>query len=197
MKITDLSLRRPVTVIVVCLALAVLGIFSLGRLAIDMIPDISFPVIVIYTSYPGVSPEEVEENLTKTIENAAASASRVEKISSTSSEGSSFVIVEYQWGTDLADASNDLRERLDLIRDYIPDEATQPVLFKFDPSMAPDHDPLGGGPARPGQPALHRREHGQDQPGADRRGGQRGGGRRGAAPDQRGPEPGPAWPPTA
>jgi HAE1 family hydrophobic/amphiphilic exporter-1 len=137
MKITDLSVKRPVTVVIICLALAVLGVFSLGRLAIDMIPDISFPVIVIYTSYPGVSPEEVEENLTKTIENAAASASRVEKISSTSSEGSSLVIVEYQWGTDLADASNDLRERLDLIRDYIPDEATQPVLFKFDPSMAP------------------------------------------------------------
>ncbi len=137
MKITDLSIQRPVTVVVICLALAVLGIFSLGRLAIDMIPDISFPVIVIYTSYTGVSPEEVEENLTKTIENAAASASRVEKISSTSSEGTSLVIVEYQWGTDLADASNDLRERLDLIRDFIPDEATQPVLFKFDPSMMP------------------------------------------------------------
>ena len=137
MKITDLSIRRPVTVIVICLALAVLGTFSLGRLPIDMIPDISFPMIVIYTSYTGVSPEEMEENLTKTIENAAASASGVEKISSTSSEGSSLVIVEYQWGTDLAEASNDLRERLDLIRDYIPDEATQPVLFKFDPSMMP------------------------------------------------------------
>ncbi len=137
MKITDLSVKRPVTVVVICLALAVLGIFSLGRLAIDLIPDISFPVILIYTSYPGVSPEEVEENLTKTIENAAASASRVEKITSTSSEGSAFVVVEYQWGTDLADASNDLRERLDLIRDFIPEEATQPVLFKFDPSMMP------------------------------------------------------------
>jgi HAE1 family hydrophobic/amphiphilic exporter-1 len=136
-KITDLSIRRPVTVVVVCLALAVLGVFSLGRLPIDMIPDISFPMIVIYTSYPGVSPEEVEENLTKLVENSAASASRVEKISSTSSEGSSLVMVEYQWGTDLAEASNDLRERLDLIRDYIPDEATQPVLFKFDPSMMP------------------------------------------------------------
>ena len=74
MKITDLSVKRPVTVVVVCLALAVLGVFSLGRLAIDLIPDISFPVILIYTSYPGVSPEEVEENLTKTIETAATSS---------------------------------------------------------------------------------------------------------------------------
>jgi HAE1 family hydrophobic/amphiphilic exporter-1 len=136
-KITDLSIRRPVTVVVICLALAVLGVFALGRLPIDMIPDISFPVIVIYTTYPGVSPEEVEENLTKIVENSAASASGVEKISSTSSEGTSLVLVEYQWGTDLAEASNDLRERLDLIRDNIPEEATQPVLFKFDPSMMP------------------------------------------------------------
>jgi HAE1 family hydrophobic/amphiphilic exporter-1 len=137
MRITDLSVKRPVTTTVFYLALIVLGVFSLGRLAIDLIPDISFPVIVIYSSYPGVSPQEVEENLTKVIENTAASASRIENIRSTSREGTSVVIVEYQWGTDLAEASNDLRERLDLIRDYIPEDASQPVLFKFDPSMTP------------------------------------------------------------
>jgi len=137
MKITDLSVKRPVTATVFYLALIVLGLFSLGRLAIDLIPDISFPVIVIYSSYPGVSPQEVEENLTKVIENTAASASRIEKISSTSREGSSVVVVEYQWGSDLAEASNDLRERLDLVRDFIPEDASQPVLFKFDPSMTP------------------------------------------------------------
>jgi HAE1 family hydrophobic/amphiphilic exporter-1 len=137
MRITDLSVKRPVTATVFYLALIVLGVFSLGRLAIDLIPDISFPVIVIFSSYPGVSPQEVEENLTKTIENTAASASRIENIRSTSREGTSVVIVEYQWGTDLAEASNDLRERLDLIRDFIPEDASQPVLFKFDPSMTP------------------------------------------------------------
>jgi HAE1 family hydrophobic/amphiphilic exporter-1 len=137
MKITDLSVKRPVTATVFYLALIVLGVFSLGRLAIDLIPDITFPVIVIYSTYPGVSPQEVEENLTKVIENTASSASRIEKISSTSTEGTSVVVVEYQWGTDLAEASNDLRERLDLIRDFIPEDASQPVLFKFDPSMTP------------------------------------------------------------
>ncbi len=137
MKITDLSVKRPVTATVFFLALIVLGVFSLGRLAIDLIPDISFPVIVIYSSYSGVSPQEVEENLTKVIENTAASASRIENIHSTSREGTSVVVVEYQWGTDLAEASNDLRERLDLVRDYIPEDASQPVLFKFDPSMTP------------------------------------------------------------
>jgi len=137
MKLTDISVKRPVTITVFYLALIVLGLFSLGRLALDLIPDISFPVIVIFSSYPGVSPQEVEENLTKIIENSASSASGIEKVSSTSREGSAIVQVEYQWGTDLAEASNDLRERLDLIRDFIPEEATQPVLFKFDPSMAP------------------------------------------------------------
>ena len=137
MRITDLSVKRPVTTTVFYLALIVLGVFSLGRLAIDLIPDISFPVIVIYSSYPGVSPQEVEENLTKVMENTAASASRIENITSTSREGTSVVVVEYQWGTDLAEASNDLRERLDLVRDFIPEDASQPVLFKFDPSMTP------------------------------------------------------------
>jgi HAE1 family hydrophobic/amphiphilic exporter-1 len=135
-----------------------------------------------------VSPEEVEENLTKTIENAAASASRVEKITSTSSEGSAFVIVEYQWGTDLADASNDLRERLDLIRDFIPEEATQPVLFKFDPSMMPIMILSVEGRRDPAS-LRYIAEHGQDQPGADRRGGQRRGGRRVQRQINGGPEP--------
>ena len=75
MKITDLSVKRPVTATVVYLALIVLGVFSLGRLAIDLIPDISFPMIAIFSSYEGAAPEEVEQNLTRVIENTAASAS--------------------------------------------------------------------------------------------------------------------------
>jgi HAE1 family hydrophobic/amphiphilic exporter-1 len=137
MRITDISVKRPVTATVIFLALVVVGVFSLGRLALDLIPDITFPVIGIYAPYPGAAPEEVEENLTKLLENQAASASNVEKLSSTSSEGSSFVMVEFQWGTDLDAAANDLRERLDVIRDVIPEGATQPMLFKFDPSMMP------------------------------------------------------------
>jgi len=137
MRITDIAVKRPVTTTVVFLALIVVGVFSLGRLALDLIPDITFPVIGIYAPYAGAAPEEVEENLTKMLENQAASASNVEKLSSTSSEGSAFVMVEFQWGTDLDAAANDLRERLDVIRDVIPEGATQPMLFKFDPSMMP------------------------------------------------------------
>jgi len=137
MKISDLSVDRPVTTIVIYLAIIVLGVFSLGKLAIDLLPDISFPVIAIFSTYPGAAPEEVEENLTKVIENAAASASNIEDIKSNSSEGNTLVIIEYKWGTDMTEAAADLREKLDLIKDYIPDEAAQPTLFKFDPAMMP------------------------------------------------------------
>jgi HAE1 family hydrophobic/amphiphilic exporter-1 len=137
MKLSDLSVNRPVTAIVIFLALVVLGIFSLTNLAIDLIPDISFPVIAVYTNNEGVSPQEIEENITKVVENAAAAASSVKKITSNSQEGQSVVMVEYEWGTDMGEAAAELREKLDLIRDYLPDGASQPVLFKFDPSMIP------------------------------------------------------------
>jgi len=137
MKISDLSVNRPVTTLVVYLAIIVLGIFSLSKLAIDLIPDISFPVISIFSNYPGAAPQEVEENLTRIIENAAAAASNVKKITSRSSEGQAVVTVEYEWGTDMGEAAQDLREKLDQVRDILPDDATQPIIFKFDPSMIP------------------------------------------------------------
>jgi HAE1 family hydrophobic/amphiphilic exporter-1 len=137
MKLSDIAVNRPVTTVVIFLALIVLGIYSLTRLAIDLIPDISFPVIAIYTTYEGVSPQEIEENITKVVENAASAASNVKKITSNSQEGQSVVTVEYEWGTDMGDAAADLREKLDRVRDFLPDDADQPVLFKFDPSMIP------------------------------------------------------------
>ncbi len=137
MKISELAVNRPVTTVVIFLALIVLGVYSLGNLAIDLIPDISFPVIAVFSDYPGVAPAEVEENLTKVIENAAAQATNVKKITSNSREGQSLVTVEYEWGTDMGEAAAELREKLDLVRDFLPDDATQPVIFKFDPSMIP------------------------------------------------------------
>jgi len=137
MKISDLAVNKPVTTFVLYIGIIVLGVFSLGKLAIDLIPDISYPMIAIFSYYPGVAPAEVEENLTKVMENAAASASNVKKVTSTSREGQSTVMVEYVWGTDMGEAAADLREKLDLVRDFLPDEATQPVILKFDPSMIP------------------------------------------------------------
>ena len=77
MKLSDLSVNRPVTTVVIFLALIVLGVYSLTQLAIDLIPDISFPVIAVLTAYEGVAPQEIEENLTKVVENAAAAEAGV------------------------------------------------------------------------------------------------------------------------
>jgi HAE1 family hydrophobic/amphiphilic exporter-1 len=137
MKIAEFAARKPVTTTVVYIALLVLGVFSVGKLAIDLIPDINFPVITVYSAWPGANPEEVEQNLTKVLEEAAAQVSRVKKITSTSREGQAEVRVEYEWGTDIGEASIDLREKLDLVRDLLPEDASQPVAYKFDPSQIP------------------------------------------------------------
>ena len=137
MKLSDIAVNRPVTTVVVFIAIVVLGVYSLGRLAIDLIPDISFPVIYVWSEYPGVAPEEVEENLTKVLENSVAAASNVKKITSKSQEGSSSITIEYEWGTDMSEAAAELREKLDVVRDFLPDEASEPLIFKFDPSQIP------------------------------------------------------------
>jgi HAE1 family hydrophobic/amphiphilic exporter-1 len=137
MKLSDLSVNRPVTTIVIFIAIVVLGVYSLGRLAIELIPDISFPVIFVWSEYPGVAPQEVEENLTKVLENSVAAASNVKKITSESQEGSSSITIEYEWGTDMSEAAAELREKLDVVRDFLPDEASEPLIFKFDPSQIP------------------------------------------------------------
>lgn len=137
MKISELSVNRPVTTVVIFLIIIVLGVYSLTKLAIDLIPDISYPIIAIFSNYKGVSPQEVEENLTRMIESSAAATSNVKKITSTSREGQSTVVIEYEWGTDMDESAADLREKLDLIRDYLPDDATQPAIYKFDPSTIP------------------------------------------------------------
>ena len=137
MKLSDIAVNRPVTTVVVFIAIVVLGVYSLGRLAIDLIPDISFPVIYVWSEYPGVAPEEVEENLTKVLENSVAAASNVKKITSKSQEGSSSITIEYEWGTDMSEAAAELREKLDVVRDFLPGEASEPLIFKFDPSQIP------------------------------------------------------------
>jgi len=137
MKISDVSVNRPVTTLVIYAALIVLGLFSLARLAIDLIPDISFPMITIMSSYPGAAPPEVEENLSRVLENTAAAAANVKKVTSSSREGQSVITVEFVWGTNMSEAAADMREKLDMVRNRLPEDATQPVIFKFDPSQIP------------------------------------------------------------
>jgi len=137
MKITDISIKRPMLVTVVIIIVLLLGGVSLSRLSIDLFPEMELPVAVVVTNYSGVGPEEIEQQITKPIESVLSSVNNLDTISSTSSMGSSTVMIMLDWGSDMDFASLDIREKIDIIRDMLPDEADTPVIYKADLNMMP------------------------------------------------------------
>lgn len=137
MQISRLAIRRPVTTTMFFLTVVLFGVVSFLRLPIDLMPDITYPAITVRTSYPHVGPEEIEQLITEPIEETISSIQGVEKIRSTSSEGSGSVRVSFVWGTDLDDAANDIRARVDRVRGRLPEDADTPVIYKFDLSAFP------------------------------------------------------------
>ncbi len=137
MKLSQFSVQHPIFTVMIFLIVIILGFISFTRLPIDLMPDITYPTLSVSTSYGNASPEEMEELITRPVEEALAAVPGVEEISSTSSEGSSSVRVSFAWGTDLEEASNDVRDRLDRMISSLPDEVERPRLRKFDPSSFP------------------------------------------------------------
>ncbi|MCK5200588.1 MAG: efflux RND transporter permease subunit, partial [Spirochaetales bacterium] len=128
---------RPTTVLIIFVLLIGLGIYATTDLAIDLYPEIEPPILVVLTSYEGAGPEEIEKSLSKPIESSLSNISKVDKITSTSSKGSSTIIVEFTYGADMSEASADVRDSLDILKRWLPEEAESPIIFKFDPSMIP------------------------------------------------------------
>lgn len=137
MSISKAVVSRPATVLIIFILLAGLGIYSATDLAIDLYPEINPPVLVVLTNYEGASPEEIEKTLSRPIESSLSNVGSVKKITSTSSKGSSIIVVEFTWGTDMSEAANGIRDSLEFIKQYLPEEAETPMIFKFDPSMIP------------------------------------------------------------
>ncbi|MDS1029800.1 efflux RND transporter permease subunit [Bacillota bacterium LX-D] len=137
MKIADFSVDRPVAISMLIIAVLIIGLFSLPRLPIDLYPDMEIPVSVISTSYSGASPAEVEKMITKPLEAIVATAGNVKEIQSISSTGNSLVIVQFNWGTDIDNANVGLREKLEMIRNYLPDDADSPQVIKIDINQTP------------------------------------------------------------
>jgi HAE1 family hydrophobic/amphiphilic exporter-1 len=129
--------RRPVLTSVVFLIIVILGIVSLSRLSIDLMPEITYPSISVVTSYGNVGPREMEELVTIPIEEALAAVQGVEEISSTSAEGRSMVRMSFDWGTDLDVAANDVRDRIDRVLGRLPEDIDRPMIRKFDLSAFP------------------------------------------------------------
>jgi len=137
MKISRQAIDRPIFTVMVVLIVILLGVISLIRLPIDLMPDITYPTLSISSSYENAGPEEIEELVTKPIEEAVIAVPGVEEVTSISSEGASQVRVTFTWGTDLNEASNDIRDRLDRVMGRLPEEVERPVLRKFDLASFP------------------------------------------------------------
>jgi len=137
MKLSEFSVKHPIFTVMITLIVIILGAVSFSRLPIDLLPDITYPTLSIQTSYENASPEEIEELISRPIEAALSAVPGVENVFSTSSEGRSSVRVTFGWGTDLDDAANDIRDRLDRVIPILPDDATRPRLRKFDLASFP------------------------------------------------------------
>ena len=135
MKIVEFSIRRPVTVTMLFVATAVFGGVSYGRLALNLLPDISYPTLTIRTHYEGAAPAEVENLITETVENAVSVVTNVVRVSSVSKPEVSDVILEFSWRTNMDFAALDVREKLDVLR--LPLDADKPLLLRYDPSTDP------------------------------------------------------------
>ena len=135
MKITQIAIRRPVTVSMFVVAVILFGVVSLDRLALNLLPDISYPSLTIQTDYEDAAPEEVESLVTRPIEEAVGVVAGLTRLSSVSRSGQSEVVLEFTWDMNMDLASMDVREKLDLID--LPRDVDKPTLLRFDPSYDP------------------------------------------------------------
>lgn len=137
MRIVDLSIKRAVTFSMIFIVVLVFGFVSLSKLSPELFPDVTFPVASVIISYQGVGPEDMEKLIARPIEETVSTVTGVKEVSSTCKEGVAVVLVRFNWGTDMDVASSDIRERLDIVGTYLPKDATDPLIFKFDVSMQP------------------------------------------------------------
>ncbi|NBC18405.1 MAG: AcrB/AcrD/AcrF family protein, partial [Bacteroidetes bacterium] len=135
MKIVALSTRRRVTIAMFTIAVILFGVVSLGRLKVNLLPDLSYPTLTVRTEYQGAAPAEIENLVTKPVEEALGVVKNVQEVRSISRAGQSDVVLEFAWGTSMDYASLDVREKLDAL--MLPLDAERPVILRFDPSLDP------------------------------------------------------------
>jgi len=137
MSLPDLSVRRRVTFLMVFVGIVGTGIFGFTQLGVDMYPDMNFPIIMVTSSMQGAGPEEMENLVTDLLEQAVSRVSNVTRVTSQSVAGLSIVTAEFGWGHSLEQAETDVRRQLEWFDDYLPEDASDPLIFPLDPSMQP------------------------------------------------------------
>ncbi|GMA51002.1 multidrug ABC transporter [Alicyclobacillus contaminans] len=137
MKITDLSIRRPVTITMLMIAVVIVGAFAVFELPQELFPTLNLPVAAVTTSWPGASPEEMEQQVTRPVEQALQSLPGVSEIDSTSTQGSSLAIVQFNYGVDINQEVNQMRSVVSRVQNQLPSDADAPEVQQFDPTNLP------------------------------------------------------------
>ena len=137
MSLYEGSVKRPIMTSLIFAAIVVLGVFSVTKLSVDLYPDMDTNTIMIMTSYSGASASDIEQNITRPLENTLNSVEHLKHITSRSSENISLVSLEFEYGYDIDDLTNDVRDKLDMVKNALPDDANDPIIFKFDSDMMP------------------------------------------------------------
>ncbi|MDE6041635.1 MAG: efflux RND transporter permease subunit, partial [Muribaculaceae bacterium] len=131
------AVRRPIMTTLCFVAVVILGLFSLNKLPIDLYPDIETNTLMVMTTYSGASAQDIEQNVTRPLENVLNSVSDLKHISSKSRENISVITLEFEYGNDIDVLTNDVRDKLDMVSSSMPDDAETPIIFKFSTDMIP------------------------------------------------------------
>ncbi len=137
MSLYEGAVKKPIMTTLCFVAVMIFGLFSLSRLPIDLLPDIETNTIMVLTAYPGASASDIENNVTRPLENTLNSVSNLKHITSKSSENMSLITLEFEFGNDIDVLTNDVRDKLNMISSMLPDEVDNPIIFKFSTDMIP------------------------------------------------------------
>ena len=137
MSLYGAAVKRPIMTTLCFVAVVIMGLFSLVKLPIDLLPDIETNTIMVITMYPGASAEDIEQNVTKPLENTLNSVEHLKHISSNSRENTSVITLEFEFGYDIDVLTNDVRDKLDMVESSLPDGIMNPIIFKFSTDMIP------------------------------------------------------------
>ncbi|HIW87731.1 MAG TPA: efflux RND transporter permease subunit [Candidatus Onthomorpha intestinigallinarum] len=137
MKLYESSVKKPITTSLIFVAIIVLGLFSLSRLSIDLMPEIEINQAYVIVTYPGASAEDVENNVTKVMESALSTVSDLKELTSTSKENTAIIGCEFEWGIDIDGAVNDMRDKIELVKQMLPDGCSNPMILKISTDMMP------------------------------------------------------------
>lgn len=137
MNIYEKAVRKPISTALIFVGIIIFGLFSLNKLAIDQYPEMEMPAVMVFTTYAGANADDIETNITRVLEDQLNTVSHLKKLTSTSSDNYSIINLEMEWGSDITEAANDVRDVINRSMSNLPDDVDMPIVFKFNSSMMP------------------------------------------------------------